>query len=427
MASVKPFQALHYHPQKIAIGKVVAPPYDVISPDENRKLHDRDPHNVIRLELGVPDPKNPPQDSVYAASANCLSDWIKDDILIKDPKSAYSLYEISYQHPFKPQTLRRLALFGALKLEPFENKVVFPHEKTHSTAKVDRMKLLKKTECNFSPIFGLYEDSSNTLDSIYEAAKKTKPVYKFQDEKKTTHQLWQIETAAEIRLIENTFSKTGIFIADGHHRYETALNYALEKNGGAISGKNSWDYVLTAFVRFHDPGLLILPIHRVVLNTVSMNKENLLLGLKRHFQVHAASKTEITKAAEGGKAKGFGMAFSEKECYLLELKDKVSAFSAMPKGKPKSWYSLDMTQISHLILEPLLNMDSTHLEKTLSYTANTEEAFGFLREGKSPCVFFVRPLEASVIKEICESNELMPQKSTYFYPKFPSGLLMYQH
>ncbi len=426
MASVKPFQALHYHPQKISIGKVVAPPYDVISLDENKKLHDRDPHNVIRLELGVPDPKNPPSDSVYADSAKYLNEWIKNDILIKGPKSAYYLYEMNYQHPFKPQTLKRLALFGALKLEPFENKVVFPHEKTHSTAKVDRMKLLKKAACNFSPIFGLYEDSSKTLDSIYETAKKTKPIYEFEDEKKTVHKLWVLESASEVSSIEKTFSKTGIFIADGHHRYETALNYALEKNGGVISGKNSRDYVLTAFVRFHDPGLLILPIHRVVQNTVSVNKESLIGGLKKYFNVHPASKAEITKAAEGEKVKGFGMAFSEKECYLLELKDE-SAFSVMPAGKPKSWYSLDMTQVSHLILEPLLNMDSAHLEKTLSYTANTEEAFSLLRDGKSPCVFFVRPLKASVIKEICESDELMPQKSTYFYPKFPSGLLMYQH
>ena len=427
MASVKPFQALHYHPQNISIGKVVAPPYDIISPDENKKLHDRDPHNVIRLELGDPDAKNSPQDSVYIASAHCLSEWIKTGVLIKDSKPAYYLYEMNYQHPFKQQTLRRLALFGALKLEPFENKVVFPHEKTHSTAKVDRMKLLKKTECNFSPIFGLYEDSSNTLDSIYEATKKTKPMYEFQDEKKTTHKLWRIESASEIRSIENTFSKTGIFIADGHHRYETALNYALEKNGGSISRKNLWDYVLTAFVRFHDPGLLILPIHRVVLNTVSIDQENLLAGLKKHFQVHAASKAEITKAAEGQKVKGFGVAFSEQECYFLELKNEQTAFDAMPKGKPKSWYSLDITQVSHLILEPFLNMDGAHLEKTLSYTANTEEAFGLLRERKSPCVFFVRPLQAPVIKKICESGELMPQKSTYFYPKFPSGLLMYKH
>ena len=426
MASVKPFQALYYHPQNISIGKVVAPPYDVISPGENKKLHDRDPHNVIRLELGVPDPKNPPQDSVYAASANCLSEWMKTGVLVKDSKPAYYLYEMNYQHPFKPQTLRRLALFGALKLEPFENKVVFPHEKTHSTAKVDRMKLLKKTECNFSPIFGLYKDSSSTLDSIYETVKKTQPMYKFEDEQKTVHQLWRIESTSEIRSIESTFSKTGIFIADGHHRYETALNYALEKKGGAISEKNSWDYVLPAFVRFHDLGLLILPIHRVVSNAVSISKENLLAGLRKHFQIRTSSKAEITKAAEGERAKGFGMAFSEQECYLLELKNE-SAFSAMPAGKPKNWYALDMTQVSHLILEPLIKMDGAHLEKTLSYTANTEEAFGLLREGKSPCVFFVRPLQASVIKEICELGELMPQKSTYFYPKFPSGLLMYKH
>jgi len=427
MASVKPFKALHYHLQKVSIENVVAPPYDVISPDENKKLHERDPYNIIRLELGVPDPKNPPPDSVYTDSANFLSEWIKKDVLVKDSKDAYYLYEMKYQHPFKDQTLTRLALFGALKLEPFEKKIVFPHEKTHSTAKVDRMKLLKKTESNFSPIFGLYEDASNTLDQIHNAAKKNAPLYEFQDEKKTTHKLWVIESEKELRVIEDTFSHSGIFIADGHHRYETALNYALEKNGGVISSNRPWDYVLTAFVRFHDPGLLILPIHRVVSNSVSINKEAFLNGLKKHFILHPVSKDKIKKAAEGQIKDGFGMAFSEQECYVLQLKDRKLARKDMPPDKPATWYDLDMTQVSYLILEPLLKLNSAHLEKTLTYTANTEEAFGFLRDGKSPCVFFVRPISASVIKEICKAGELMPQKSTYFYPKFPSGLLIYRH
>lgn len=427
MASVKPFKALHYDPKKISIGNVVAPPYDVISADENKKLHERDPHNVIRLELGVPDPKNPPQDLVYANSANCLKEWIQDESLIKDSKDAFYIYEMNYHHPFRPKTLTRLSLFGALKLEPFENKVVFPHEKTHPTAKVDRMKLLKKTESNFSPIFGLYEDSSDTLDQIYESFKNKSPLYEFQDEKKTSHKLWVIDSEKEIQAVRKTFEGGGIFIADGHHRYETALNYALEKNGGKISGKNSWDYVLTAFVRFHDPGLLVLPIHRVVLNTVSINKEALLGGLKKHFVVSPVSQDKMQKVAEGQVKEGFGMAFSESECYLLELRDKKSAAKEMPPGKPATWYKLDMTQVSRLILELLLKLNSEHLEETISYTANTEEAFGLLRDKNSPCVFFIRPIHPPVIKEICQSGELMPQKSTYFYPKFPSGLLIYKH
>lgn len=427
MASVKPFQALRYHPQKISVGNVVAPPYDVVTSAENKKLHERDPYNVIRLELGVPDPKNPPQDSVYENSAKYLNEWIRNNILVKDSRAAYYLYEMNYRHPFQPKTLTRLALFGALKLEPFEKKVVFPHEKTHSTAKVDRMKLLKKTGCNFSPIFGLYQDSSGTVDNLYGSFKSKPPLYEFQDEQKTSHQLWAVDSEKEMRLIEETFSKSGIFIADGHHRYETALNYALEKNGGTVSGVHSWDYVLTAFVRFQDPGLLILPIHRVVSNTVFVNKKELLFGLKKHFSVNPASKDQIKKATEGQIQKGFAVAFSEQECYLLELKDKKRAQQEMPQGKPAAWYELDMTQVSHLILEPLLKLDSAHLEKTISYTADTEEAFKLLRDKKSPCVFFIRPIQASVIKDICESGELMPQKSTYFYPKFPSGLLMYRH
>lgn len=428
MASVEPFRAVRYHlPGKDSIAKVIAPPYDIISLADQKKLQSQDPHNVIRLELSIPDPKNPPPSHVYSDSAGCLKKWLSEKILISENAKAFYLYGMEYQHPFQNKRLTRLAVYGALKLEPFEQKIVFPHEKTHSTAKVDRMKLLKETQCNFSPIFGLYEDPTDALEKIYASLKRKPALYEFVDEKKTRHQLWRLDSEADQNTIKTTFSNRGIFIADGHHRYETALNYALEKNGGVITGKHPWDYVLTAFVRFRDPGLLILPIHRLLLNTVQFEKELLLKGLNTHFHLRPATKQDLFQTAEGKNQTGFGMAFSENECYLLELKNPKAAAEMMPKSKPAVWYQLDMTQISYLILESLLQIDPSQLEKSISYTADTQEAFRFLEERKAGAAFFVRPVTAAVIKEICEAGELMPQKSTYFYPKFPTGLVMYQH
>lgn len=428
MAIVKPFRAWYYHPSKVSIENVVCPPYDVIKEEENKKLHARDPYNFVRLELSIPDPKHPPTEAVYQTAAQNLSEWASKQILIQSQKDSYYLDEMDYPHPFQAKRFSRLAVFAAVALAPFEEKIVFPHEKTHATAKVDRLHLLRAVRANFSPIFGLYEDETTTLDSIHSELKKQKPLFEFTDEKNIRHKLWTVSNEADVKAIRSTFEGKKIFIADGHHRYETALHYSREKNRRKDpNGRYSWDYVMTALVRFHDPGLLVLPINRVVLSNVKINKENILAGLKKHFNVHSVTKAEIKKAAEGKTVKGFGMAFSETECYLLELKDQKSAFSAMPTGKPKAWYQLDMTQVSYLILEPLLKFDTEHLEKYISYTADTEEAFGLLRDKKSPCIFFVRPLIPSTIKEICESGELMPQKSTFFYPKFPSGLVVYKH
>ncbi len=427
MAVVKPFHALHYDPRKVKIEQVIAPPYDIISADDKKVLYQRDPYNVVQLELSIPDPKNPPTQFVYAGTATTLKLWTGEKVLIQDPKEAYYLYEMQYQHPFHNKMLTRLSLFGALKLEPFEQKIVFPHEKTHATAKVDRMQLLKATECNFSPIFALYEDETNTLDQIYQSLKDQPALYDFQDEKGTTHRLWPIQSQKEKENIQKTFQRRRVFIADGHHRYETALNYAIEKNNGTITGNHPWDYVMTSFVRFHDLGLLILPIHRVVLKSTPINREEFKEKLKKYFILHSVSRSVLEKVSEGSITDGFGLAFSDNECFSLELKDKTTARQAMPKEKPAAWHDLDMNLISYLIFEPLLQIKNNELEWKIFYTSSVDEAFGKLKGSDAECAFFIRPVTPRAIKEICESGELMPQKSTYFYPKFPSGLLMYPH
>ncbi len=187
MAAVKPFRAWHYNPAKVSIAKVVCPPYDVIKEEENQKLHARDPYNFVRLELSIPDPKNPPTETVYQEAAKNLAEWAKKQILVQDEEDAYYLHEMDYEHPFQEKHFSRLAIFAVLGLQSFEKKIVFPHEKTHSTAKVDRMHLLKAVQSNFSPIFGLYEDETNTLDQIHLELKTQKPFFEYTDEKKINH------------------------------------------------------------------------------------------------------------------------------------------------------------------------------------------------------------------------------------------------
>ncbi|MBI4367809.1 MAG: DUF1015 domain-containing protein [Candidatus Omnitrophica bacterium] len=427
MALIKPFRAWHYHPQKGEIKRLIAPPYDVISEDYRKELEARDPHNVIRLILGQSKPGQPFPESLYQEAGQHLRRWTDEEVLVSEPKESFYLHEMSYQHPFQKKALSRLALFALLKLEPFERKVVFPHERTHASPKVDRGKLLRATHANFSPVFTLYEDPTEVLPQIRKRCEAVRPLFDFTDDEKVHHRLWVIDKSDERRQIALQFDRRRIFIADGHHRYETALGYAEEMRKTGAGGEHPWDYVMSTFVRFNDPGLLILPIHRAVLNSVPLARDAMLADLKKHFVLHSVSRSVLEKISEGSLTEGFGLAFSETEIYLLELKDQTTARQEMPGGKPELWYALDMNLVSFLILEPLLGVSGAALEHHIFYTPSVGEAFSKLKKKEARCVFFIRPTTPKTIKTICESGELMPQKSTYFYPKFPSGLLVYKH
>lgn len=428
MAVVKPFRGWHYNSQKATIERVIAPPYDVISAEEEQMFHARDPHNIIRLILGQATPSRLRPDQAYKQAGEYLRQWTKEGVLTQPAKPAYYLYEMNYEHPFLKTKLTRLSLFAALKLEPFEQKVVFPHERTHATAKVDRAKLLRATECNFSPVFILYEDQTGTFEAVYQTAQAGPALFDFQDEHKTHHRLWVIDETAQTASLEKMFDGRRVFIADGHHRYETALAYAREKNGkGSITGANPFDYVLSAFVKFNDPGLLILPIHRLLAPLTGLDKQTFLERLKTYFVAHSVSRSALEKIEQGKMTGEFGLSFSESECYSLELKDKTIARQVMPEGKPAEWYDLQMNLISYLMFKALLKIEDNQLEKNISYTASSQEAFLKLGRGEVQAAFFLSPTTPSIIKEICESGEVMPPKSTYFYPKFSSGLVIYRH
>ncbi|MBI4372665.1 MAG: DUF1015 domain-containing protein [Candidatus Omnitrophica bacterium] len=439
MAIVKPLRALRYDPAKVSMDRVLAPPYDIISKDHEAELQGRDPHNAIRLELGQPNKANIENEARYRQAKKYLDEWVHQKVLVTEKKPGFYLHEMSYQHPFQAKTLSRLALFGLLKLEPFERKIVFGHEKIHASPKIDRDKLLRSTETNFSPVFTVYEDTAAVIDKIKTACESRPPLFDFKEdsaapsgpigpEGRRRHKVWFVSEEDHINRITEIFDRKRIFIADGHHRYSTALQYAEERNVKEGTAKDHpWDYVLSAFVRFTDPGLLVLPIHRVVYDAVPIEREAFLEGLRKYFILHSVSRSVLEKISEGSITEGFGLTFSENECYLLELKDKTTSRQAMPSGKPPLWYELDMNLVSFLILGPILKIDEPKLEWNIFYTPSLDEVFGKIKSKEALCAFVIRPVNCQAIKEICESGELMPQKSTYFYPKFPSGLLMYRH
>lgn len=428
MADLKPFKALHYSPEKVQLGNVIAPPYDVISKAEEKALHERDPHNMIRLELGEPPLDQNAQTNRYQEARDFMNEWLKEGVLVSDEAESFYFYEQTFNHPLEKRRLARIGFFARIKLEPFEKKVVFPHEKTHASAKVDRRKLLEATRTNFSPVFFLYEDVNHLVEALSGKYFKEKPLFDFETPDGAHHRLWQVKAGDDLRLLVNSLKGKPVFIADGHHRYETALGFSRDMQAAKnFVQENGSDYALGGFVAFNDPGLLILPIHRVLRNCVHLDKAALFKGIEKHFKVEPTTKIQLELISSGVARDGFGLAFSESECYLLELKDFARAQLEMPVNKPKSWYALDVNQLSYLILEPLLGLSSGKLEGSVFYTPRLEEAFEELKQGRARCAFFVKPVKPIAIKEICEQNEIMPQKSTYFYPKFSSGIVMNRH
>ena len=425
---MKPFRAWHYQSKKVDIERVIAPPYDIISENRVKELHERDPYNVIRLILGQAKPEDVKRDSKYQAANKFLTDWTRNGILTQEKKTGFYLHEMSFRHPFRNQTLSRLAVYALLKLEPFDRKTVFRHEHTHALPKEDRGKLLRHTQANFSPIFSVYEDATDTLDQVHAGCGSRKPLFDFSDDESTHHKVWLLSESSEVTQVTRTLEGKSIFIADGHHRYETALHYAMEKNSGEkTKGEHSWDYVLSSLVRITDPGLLMLPIHRVILNSVPFDRERVLTGLKKHFILHPVSRSVLERISSGSIAEGFGLALSGEEYYSLELKDQTTARQAMLPDKSKTWYDLDVNVVTHLVLEPLFGLRDRALERNVFYTPSVEDVLNALKQNRSCCSIVIRPMRVGTVKMMCEAGELMPQKSTYFYPKFPSGLLMYRH
>ncbi len=403
---------------------VAAPPYDVISPAEQEALYTRDPHNIVKVEFGKTDPSDNQEQNQYARARTYWEDWIKESVIQKDETKSFYLLSDVFEDPETKVKRTRLVLFGLIKLEAFEKRVVLAHEKTHARAKEDRLKLLQATKTNFSPVFGLYQDNMRLAASLYGRHSKQNPLFSFSLENGEELKLWQIQDVNETRDLTHMFESKPILIADGHHRYETALHYRdlLREHGKNVSHDS--DYALMGFVEVEDPGLLILPIHRMIKNLWKFTPREFLTAAQEFFTVERVTDGDLQAISRGDK-RGIGVRFLDGS-YLFKLQNFKAARQIMPAGKPEIWYGLEVAQIAFLMLKQL-GVTEHSMEDHVEYTREAEEAIQKVKSGKANIAFIVPPISAKVMREICLAGELMPQKSTYFYPKLASGLLMYRH
>lgn len=423
-------RAWRYNTNRVQMAAVLAPPYDVISSEKQQRLYEKSPFNCIRLILNRKEPTDTDQDNSYTRARDAFKEWQKKGVLIQDEVPCYYVYRQTFKDPVMGDRKNRYALLGRVRLESFDKGIVIPHEKTLRGPREDRMRLLKTVKTNFSPVFGLYQDEGYEIRSIIQDPINSRALFEVEDDDQITHALWIIHDEDILSRIHQCLKSKKVYIADGHHRYETALEYSRQKREEMkVSPKVilPFDYMYMALVSFDDPGFVVLPTHRIV-TKLSMEDQEILDRLRECFKVEPTSVDELKKMTSSYDDEGrtFGLVL-ERESFLLTLLDKEKAKERMVKGKPSVWYDLNVNVLGHLILVELLGLSEARWESVLKFDHSANGAIQAVRQGQAQAAFMLQPPKVEMLEKMGSVNERMPQKSTYFYPKLASGLIFYSH
>ena len=408
--TVIPFRGLRYDTTKVkGLVNVIAPPYDVIKPEERVALEARHPANIIRLILSQPFDDDTDDVNQYTRAATLMNRWIADGTLVQDTTPRYYIYDQSFNAPDGKNYTRR-ALIGLVKLEPFENRVVLPHEKTHAGPKADRLNLMRECHANLSPIFLLYADPTGDIEQVMESFTEAhRPEIDCAETFGSTHQLWCLNDTERNTEIQNLFSSKPLLIADGHHRYETALAFRDEM---AHTGLSGYGYMMVNLVRMESPGLAVLAIHRLLDNLSPNSIDHAIAKLPEVFEVHEVdtqanlmAKLETLK----GKSPGVGMYTADNNYRLL------IPHATTPR-------QLDVTLVQETLIKEMFQVET--LADHISYTAYADDAVAYVKDRADRVALLMNPTPVEQVLEVAMAGSTMPQKSTYFYPKMATGFVL---
>lgn len=424
MAYVRPFKGIHYNPDIVNISRVVSPPYDVISPKLQHSLYRLSKYNIVRIILGKPKKGDNSRNNRYTRAKLFFDSWFKKGILVEDKEPSLYVYSQHYCH--KGRCITRVGFIGIMKLEDPRNSKILPHEYTLDSPKKDRMALIKETGANLSPIFSLFEDRKNKIMEIvssYITSKKALFSLDFDD---IRHKMWRIADRSITSSITRLMKDKKIFIADGHHRYEVSLSYRdMMKKTARF--KSSMDYVMMYFTNLseHDK-LTILSTHRVIKNIPNFKEELLKQKLGVYFNIESISDIEDMFRRLEDLSKDvhiFGVYTKNKRFYILSLKDSLCVDEPVDCMGSSSLKKLDVTILHELIINKILGLKKyTH---NIKYIREEKDALRLVDSKRFQVAFFLRPTDVMDMKSIAEKGEMMPHKSTYFYPKLLTGLVMY--
>ena len=426
MPIIRPFKALRYNKSKVRdLARVVAPPYDVISSSRQEELYLSHPNNIIRLILGRIEKSDTKDDNRYTRAGGFLSTWLNDGILMQDASPA--IYVYSQEYIYNGKRIERRGFLALMSLGLDCDNRVLPHENTLAAPKEDRFKLMKEVRANLSPIFVLYDDPKHALLNMLRAhLKKTKPVIDIKFEK-VRNRVWCIDDKEMIGRAEKFMKDRDIFIAYGHHRYETARNYAK-----AISSENipagvreNAGYMMVYFVESDERALTVLPAHRLIKDISGLGKEEILARLEKFFAVKKVKGLKALLAALDRKRSlhAFGVYFGRGDFRLMVLKDPRDSDKVI-KDKPKDWKRLDVSILHNLIIQHILQASDS--DDNVDFVKDPAETALMMDRGGYGIAFFLNPTKASQVKRIAKICERMPRKATYFYPKPVSGITIHK-
>ena len=423
MTKIKAFKALVYNPERISdLNQVVCPPYDVISTQAQEAYHKRSPFNLIHVLLG----KDIPGEDKYRRASRIFRNWLEEKILIQDNKPA--IYFYSQQYNICGERKIRLGFISLLKLEDEQGSAgaVFGHENTHLEAKHDRFRLIKQVKANLSPIFVVFPDKKRIIQRVFQKIESQKPFLEAVDAENTLHKLWKVDAADMIALVESSMSNEDMFIADGHHRYEVACAYRdlmLEKSG-QLNGEEEFNYVLTYFTNTDPRGLSILPIHRLLKLKIKLDLADFISRVKEYFDVNQVKdKTRFFfLLAKAGRTEHLLGVYKDKKYFLLRLKN-IKILDKLLADKPKEYRALDVSILNYLVFKNILKLDLDCL-KDIKYSPDCAELINEVDTDPFRIAFFLNPVKMEQIISVASGGNKMPPKSTYFYPKVLSGLVI---
>jgi uncharacterized protein (DUF1015 family) len=469
---VSPFRGIRYNQRIVGdLARVLCPPYDVITSEQQKLYYKKSNYNAIRLEFPAESPE--PAGDSYQRAAITFQQWLKHGVLQLDTVSSFYLHDHRFEYSGEKRVRR--GLIARIKLEPWDSGI-YPHEETFSKAKSDRLQLMRACRANFSPLLSLYHDSERKVAPILSRVAQKKPLMSLQvpilsgrsnllgsDE---AHTLWAITDPEIKREISRFLSSQPLYIADGHHRYETALTYQREraqvsyeqipsplrgegqgeggkapmKSGQSVTGKGAFNYVMMELVDFSDPGLVVLPLHRLVrgiapsalaglekqlenfftLEFVSLSKDSLVSYCNKTFALSVIA-SEVKQSRSSQDIVLGILSLRAGTLLLLRRRQGISLEAIMPGNRSQAYRQFNVSILNHIILDKMLGLTS---KENVAYTVDLKEAYQQIKEGKYQLAFLLNPPQPQMVKIIADARDRMPSKSTYFYPKLPAGLII---
>jgi uncharacterized protein (DUF1015 family) len=431
MAKIAPFPGIRYNAHKVGdLSKVVSQPYDRVRYGLQDQYYDLHPYNIVRITKGREFGGDSRENNVYTRARDYFHTWLDAGYLLRDPEAAFYVYHQTFTLP-DGTDLRRRAFIAALKLAEFSEGIVLPHERTLSGPKVDRLNLLRATETNFGQIFMLYPDSENRINAILDAAIAGRaPDADVRElfEKDVRQQVWVLsDPEVTAQVVAEMAPKQGLIIADGHHRYETALNYRTEMrekhpNAPANAG---FEYRMVTLVSMDDPGLTILPTHREINSYTAKTTAQILADAAEYFEVTPmADRPSLEAAMAEATSTDKRIGFYDGNYFLLRLKDP-EIMAQIVSERVEEWRMLDVSILHELLIERVMGISKEQVEskENIDYHRDLDLAISMVDKGQAQCVYIMNPTRMAEVKACSDKGAKMPQKSTDFYPKVITGLV----